>query len=183
MKLSLFERTLVDWMKVSILFMVVGIMSTGCVWTTQQATVMTLDTAVVMNSYDSVKSSIKALTKRGKFNQREIETISRAENIFNDVYNDLMDPTIPVTYVQLYEASLEIVNTYEAVKAVILVHWDEFAAIDQARMKNFDKRLTRIYEALEAARKDKDTQAVMEATESYLEVFGTIAKIGIATML
>lgn len=166
----------------NVMMMVMMVMlMVGCI-TTQQATVMTLDTTLVLNNFDDVKSGIKTMAETGKFTKKEKQTIKDAEEIFNKVYADLMDPAKPVTYLQLFEASEAIVSTYEAVKVTVTNHWDEFPAIDQMRMKDFDTRMGRIYVELMKARDSEDAKAVYDATGQYIELLSIIVKTGIAVM-
>ena len=164
-----------------VILMMVGGLLTGCI-TTQQATLTAMDTSIVVANYDDVKSSILEVSKSGKFSNEELQAIDAAETVFTDTYNDLKDPMTPVTYSQLFAASESIVQVYDAVKKVVVDHWDEFSPSDKMRLEDFDARLARVYEQMVAARDSEDAKAIYDSTGQYLELLSLVAKVGLAAM-
>lgn len=154
----------------------------GCGITAPQATIMTMDTTVVLSNFDDVKTGIKSLIDSGKFTEDEEWTVHSAEVVFDEIYAGLMDPTRPVTYLQLFSASEAAVSTYTAVRQVVLNHRSEFSELDWMRMEDFNVRMVRIYASLKQARDSEDAKAIYLATSQYLELLSIVVKAGIAIL-
>ncbi len=155
---------------------IVMFMVSGCL-TTNEVMVSTLDATILTQNYDSVKDSIKNSSK--KFTKEEQATIAQAEVIFQTVYDDLMQPGVPITYAKLDAASYSLVDMYESVKEVVGRHWDDYSPREKVQLKDFEMRIERIYEQLDEARKSEDAQALKDSTGQYLEILSIIGKLAL----
>ncbi len=160
---------------VTILFSLILIV--GCNPKTNESINISIDSALIMANFEGINESVNDQFKN--FSEDEQKNFLIAQNNFQIIYDKLNNKENEASNETLVEAALSLVESYEVIKEIIANNFDKFSKIDQMRLKDFDKRLSKIYTKIINAKDKADNGELGDSTQQYMDFLSLLLKTAI----